>query len=144
MLRTLNALDSEERLTPLGFHLAKLPMDPQTGKMILMGALFSCLDPILSIASCLNFKDPFIFILGKEYKVHEKRFKFCRGEKSDHFMLSEAFRKWEEAESQGYGSSFAYENFLSNHNLHLLRFVELSVTKKLVRAFKGLTLRLEY
>lgn len=123
MLLTINALDNEERLTPLGYHLAKLPMDPQTGKMILMGALFSCLDPILSIAACLNYKDPFIFLLGSEYKVHEKRFKFSRGEKSDHFMLSEAFREWEEAEYGGFGLNFAYENYLSNHNLHLLRFV---------------------
>ncbi|KAK6626795.1 hypothetical protein RUM44_009272 [Polyplax serrata] len=131
MLRTINALDSDERLTPLGFHLARLPMDPQTGKMILMGALFSCLDPILSIAACLNFKDPFIFVLGKEYKVHEKRYNFSLGEKSDHFMLSEAFRRWEEADDEGNGFSFAYENYLSNHNLHLLRNMKRQFAKHL-------------
>ena len=59
MLQNLNALDNEEHLTPLGFHLAQLPMDPQMGKMILMGAIFSCLDPILSIAASLSFKDAF-------------------------------------------------------------------------------------
>lgn len=123
MLRTLNALDREERLTPLGFHLAKLPMDPQTGKMIVMGALFSCLDPILSIASCLNFKDPFIFILGSEHLVHEKRINFSKGEKSDHYMLSEAFRKWEEAEMEGHGWDFCRRNYLSHNNLLLLRLV---------------------
>ena len=55
-LQTINAMDSEEQLTPLGFHLAHLPMDPQTGKMILFGAIFACLDPILSIAASLAFK----------------------------------------------------------------------------------------
>ena len=63
MLHRLNALDWEENLTPLGFHLAKLPMDPQTGKMILMGAIFSCLDPILTVAATLSFKDPFVIPL---------------------------------------------------------------------------------
>lgn len=32
LLRTLNALDANENLTPLGYHLAKLPLDPRTGK----------------------------------------------------------------------------------------------------------------
>lgn len=63
LLQVLNALDDEENLTPLGFHLAQLPMDPQLGKMILLAALFRCLDPVLSIAASLSFKDPFILPL---------------------------------------------------------------------------------
>lgn len=47
-------------LTPLGYHLAKLPLDPQTGKMILFGAMFGCLDPILTVAASLSFKDAFV------------------------------------------------------------------------------------
>jgi len=54
-----NAFDDGERLTPLGYHLARMPLDPHTGKMVLMSAMFSCIDPILTIAACLNFKDPF-------------------------------------------------------------------------------------
>lgn len=34
LLRTLNALDKDERLTPLGYHLAQLPLDPRTGNFI--------------------------------------------------------------------------------------------------------------
>ncbi|XP_043228937.1 ATP-dependent DNA/RNA helicase DHX36-like, partial [Amphibalanus amphitrite] len=63
MLRQLRALDSDEHLTPLGFHLARLPMDPQTGKMLIMAALFSCVDPVLTVASCLSFKEPFVIPL---------------------------------------------------------------------------------
>lgn len=33
LLRTLNAIDSKECLTPLGYHLACLPLDPRTGKI---------------------------------------------------------------------------------------------------------------
>jgi len=56
----LNALDEKENLTPLGFHLAKLPIGPLEGKMIILGAMFSCLSPIMTIAASLNFKDPFV------------------------------------------------------------------------------------
>ena len=58
-----NALDRNEELTPLGYHLAALPVSPRVGKMILFGAIFSCLDPVLTVASVLGFKDPFVFPL---------------------------------------------------------------------------------
>ena len=69
LLISLNAIDPSEQLTPLGFHLAHLPMDPQTGKMILLGAMFSCLDPVLSIAASLSFKVNFF-----DCKLHSKCF----------------------------------------------------------------------
>ena len=59
MFISQNALDKDERLLPLGKHLARMPLDPHTGKMILYAAMFKCLDPILTIAASLNFKDPF-------------------------------------------------------------------------------------
>lgn len=60
MLQAINALDRDENLTPLGFHLARLPIDPLTGRMLLMGAIFSCISPILTVAASLSFKDPFV------------------------------------------------------------------------------------
>lgn len=60
MLQAINALDREENLTPLGFHLARLPVDPLTGRMLLMGAIFSCIAPVLTVAASLSFKDPFV------------------------------------------------------------------------------------
>lgn len=36
LLRTLNALDKDEHLTPLGYHLAYLPLDPRTGNFIVI------------------------------------------------------------------------------------------------------------
>jgi len=35
LLQTLNALDKYENLTPLGYHLAHLPLDPRTGNFII-------------------------------------------------------------------------------------------------------------
>uniref|UniRef100_T1H4P7 Helicase associated domain-containing protein n=1 Tax=Megaselia scalaris TaxID=36166 RepID=T1H4P7_MEGSC len=40
LLKRIEALDENETLTPLGLHLAHLPVDPQMGKMLLLGALF--------------------------------------------------------------------------------------------------------
>jgi len=60
---TQRALTAAEELTPLGYHLANLPVSPRIGKIILFAAIFSCLDPVLTIASALGFKEPFVIPL---------------------------------------------------------------------------------
>lgn len=47
----VGALDKAEELTPLGQHLAALPVDVRIGKLLLYGAMFSCLDSALTIAA---------------------------------------------------------------------------------------------
>lgn len=57
-LLELGALDSEDRLTPLGRTLAKLPVDPRVGRMVLAGDREGCLPEVLVIASALSVQDP--------------------------------------------------------------------------------------
>lgn len=59
-LRDLGALTPDEKLTPLGYHLASLPVDVRIGKLMLLGSIFRCLDPALTIAASLAFKSPFV------------------------------------------------------------------------------------
>lgn len=59
-LRDLGALSADEKLTPLGYHLACLPVDVRIGKLMLFGAIFRCLDSALTIAASLAFKSPFV------------------------------------------------------------------------------------
>lgn len=40
LLRTLNAIDNNENLTPLGYHLAHLPLDPRTGELLILFCVF--------------------------------------------------------------------------------------------------------
>ncbi len=120
LLTTIQALDEREQLTPLGFHLAHLPMDPQTGKMILMGAVFSCLDPILSVAASLSFKDAFVVPLGKEEIVDKKKRELSSGTRSDHLMLANVILDWEDARERGRSRDFCWEYFLSESTLKML------------------------
>nr|XP_037281497.1 LOW QUALITY PROTEIN: ATP-dependent DNA/RNA helicase DHX36-like [Rhipicephalus microplus] len=119
-LITLKALNEDETLTPLGYHLAKLPLDPQTGKMIIMASIFSCLDPILTVAASLSFKDAFMVPLGKEKLVEKVKKQFAGDSKSDHIMLVNVFSQWEEAVRHRNGNQFCYENFLSWNTLKML------------------------
>ena len=49
----------EGELTPLGHHLATLPVDCRVAKMLVYAAVLSCLSPALTIAACLSYKSPF-------------------------------------------------------------------------------------
>ena len=55
-LRDVGAIDQEESLTPLGYHLANLPVDVRIGKLIIFGSVFKCLDSALTIAACLSYR----------------------------------------------------------------------------------------
>ncbi|KAF5296611.1 hypothetical protein FQA39_LY12439 [Lamprigera yunnana] len=113
LLKRLNALDSDESLTPLGYHLAKLSIAPQMGKMVLFGALFSCLDPMLSVAASLDFKDLFLLSLGKQPLIDERRRTLSSGWLSDHLVLFNAFYEFEHTDVQD-ARTFCSENFLSS------------------------------
>ncbi|XP_021572161.1 ATP-dependent RNA helicase DHX36 isoform X2 [Carlito syrichta] len=121
-LMELNALDKQEELTPLGVHLARLPVEPHIGKMILFGALFCCLDPVLTIAASLSFKDPFVIPLGKEKIADTRRKQLARGTKSDHLTVVNAFEGWEDARRRGfrYEKDYCWEYFLSPNTLQML------------------------
>lgn len=119
-LQNLQALDDNEELLPLGYHLARLPLDPHTGKMILFSAMFGCLDPICLIAACLNFKSPFFTPLGKEAQADRCRKALAGDSPSDHIMLLKAFKKWEIASRNGNGRKFCYDNFMSENVCKML------------------------
>ncbi len=57
-LEELAALDSQGRLTPLGQHLARLPLDPRIGRMLLASAELGCLTEMLVIVAALSVQDP--------------------------------------------------------------------------------------
>lgn len=138
-------MDENENLTPLGYHLAKLPLDPQIGKMLLMGVTMSCLTPILSIAATLSHKDPFYlpivsghlfpfdlfvkrnilicFLLqGEEKLLNERKLALDRGHKSDHLIMAEVMDQWEKVErNRNAAKRFCDENFLTRGNLYELR-----------------------
>ena len=58
LLQELGAVDDERQLTGLGRQLAKLPLDPRVGRMILAGRDHQCLAEMLIIASALSVQDP--------------------------------------------------------------------------------------
>lgn len=123
MLRDMQAIDKNDgdKLTPLGYHLASLPVDPRIGKMIVFGAIFQCLDPILTIAASLSFRSPFCSPLDKRDEADERKRAFCDAE-SDSLTLLKAFNGWIAARNNGKGVEYSFlrTNFLSRVTLEMI------------------------
>ncbi|MEC5388091.1 ATP-dependent RNA helicase HrpA [Uliginosibacterium sp. H3] len=58
LLNELGAVDDDNELTPIGKELAKLPLDPKIGRMLLAARDRGCLDEVLVIAAALSTQDP--------------------------------------------------------------------------------------
>ena len=87
----------EQRLTPLGRHLANFPVDVRIGKLMIYGSVFGCLSSAVTIAACLSYKSPFSISDDTEHSrqleaLTEKL--FGGKQRSDHFMMLAAFDAW--------------------------------------------------
>lgn len=76
----VKALTTSEDLTPLGLQLSRLPLDVFLGKLVLLGALYQCLDAALSIASILSSRSPFSAPMGASAQVEQAKLAFKRGQ----------------------------------------------------------------
>ncbi len=58
LLAELGAVDAGKALTPVGWQLAKFPIDPRIARMIIAAKQENCLNEVLIIASALSVQDP--------------------------------------------------------------------------------------
>ncbi|VDL26538.1 unnamed protein product [Hymenolepis diminuta] len=130
--------EDNDVLTPLGHHLANFPLDPQCAKLLILGALFCCLQPALAVAACLAFKDPFEVPLGQEAVADAKRREFAEDSQSDHWAFYSALREFRQLRHNDRWN-FCRDNFLNCNTMQdLLRlmqdFVELLYERRYIRS----------
>lgn len=114
----VDALTQAEELTPLGQQLAKLPLDAQLGKLILLASIFNCVDFALTTAAILSSKSPFLAPMNAKKQADTIRLGFKRGN-SDLLTAYNAYLTWKKI-CQTPGQSelrFCQKNFLSPQNL---------------------------
>ncbi|XP_064116471.1 ATP-dependent RNA helicase A-like, partial [Macrobrachium nipponense] len=101
ILREMKCLDRHDELTPLGRILARLPIEPRLGKMVILGSIFFCGDAMCTIAAH-NSTSPEIFIIPPEFRRLSPFQKAFSGNRfSDHIAALNAFNCWEEARVGG-------------------------------------------
>ena len=144
-LTQLGAMDHDMQLTPLGFHVASLPLEARLAKALLMGSVLACVEPVAIIAACLTHRSPFMAPFDKRDAADAARRSFSAklgGERSDHLTLLEAYKAWRREASSGNAKSREYKwchtNFLSINTLRMIeatknQFLRLLVSVRFCR-----------
>jgi ATP-dependent helicase HrpA len=95
LLAELGAVDEARELTGVGRQLAKLPIDPRVGRMVLAAHAEGSLPEVLIIAAALSIQDPRERPLERAQAADEAQKKFA-DEKSDFFAFLKLWRFFEE------------------------------------------------
>lgn len=119
-LKMIGALDENENLSYLGKYLSVLPVDPKLGKMLIMGAIFRCFDPVLTIVAGLSVKDPFLLPQDKKDLAGSAKSRFSAKDYSDHMALVRAYEGWKDADREGSSYEYCWRNFLSSQTLQAI------------------------
>ncbi|KAL1457180.1 hypothetical protein WDU94_001840 [Cyamophila willieti] len=93
MLREMKCLDANDELTPLGKILARLPLEPRLGKMLILGSIFNCGDALNVVAASASGSNE-IFITERRLSYAQRAFTGSRY--SDFVAVINAFNKWDE------------------------------------------------
>lgn len=127
LLTDIGALGERERLTPLGKHLAALPLHPRVGKMLLFAALFQCLDPVLTVAASAAARSPFVTPVDPAQRrgadAARRQFADAAGGSSDHLAVVSAHAAWEAARGRGGASAerqFCAANYVSGGTMSMI------------------------
>ncbi|KAG8368831.1 hypothetical protein BUALT_Bualt15G0087700 [Buddleja alternifolia] len=135
-LYEVGAIEGNEELSPLGYHLAKLPVDVLIGKMMLYGGIFGCLSPILTISAFLSYKSPFVYPKDERENVERAKLALLADKtggatvavdgsrQSDHLIMLIAYQKWDKilsVEGVKAAQKFCSSHFLSSSVMYMIR-----------------------
>ncbi len=125
LLQELNAVDETRELTETGRELARLPLDPRIGRMLVAARAERCLAQVRIIAAALSVQDPRQRPVDKAGAADERHAQFD-DERSDFLARLNLWKlfegRWERA---------CRENFLSIPRMREWRDVESQLGKTL-------------
>ncbi|KAF2167022.1 hypothetical protein M409DRAFT_66126 [Zasmidium cellare ATCC 36951] len=135
-LKEIEALTQDESLTALGRTLSKLPVHPSLGKMILLGIVFRCLDPMIVLSSLDQDRSLFVSPPGNRAAARQALNRYNQ-HNSDQLAIYEAFKELRTLRSKDGLSSaehHARRNFLHWGSFKSVAATAASIEKILIES----------
>lgn len=121
LLQELGAFDTKGAITDVGRRLARLPLDPRVGRMILQADTEGCVREVLILAAALSIPDPRERPSDREEAARQKHARFA-DEHSDFISYLNLWNYLREQRNQLSGSAF--RRMCRDEFLHYLRIRE--------------------
>jgi len=140
LLLELGAIDDKRKLTYVGKQLARLPIDPRLGRMVLAAEDKNCLNEVLLIVSALSVQDPRERPVEKQQKADEQHKQF-RDENSDFIAMLNLWETY--SERKKHLTQNKLRQYCKQHFLSFMRLREWSETYQQLRSMvKGMGLKM--
>ncbi|CAG5867770.1 unnamed protein product [Menidia menidia] len=163
LLRKIGACHPDNHcLTPLGHHLASLPVNVKIGKMLIYGAILGCLEPIVrpakncfvpphpapsahlrflngsfqaTIAAAITEKSPFSTPMNRKEEANLAKGALALAS-SDHLTIYNAYLGWRNSQSEGPRgeASFCRKHFLNRTALITIENVKQDLMRMVEQA----------
>ncbi|MGK2868714.1 MAG: ATP-dependent RNA helicase HrpA [Mycobacterium sp.] len=121
LLQELGAFDAGGALTEVGQRLARLPLDPRVGRMILAADTENCVREVLVLAAALSIPDPRERPADREDAARQKHARFA-DDNSDFISYLNLWNYLREQRKER--SSSAFRRMCRDEFLHYLRIRE--------------------
>ncbi|XP_029301118.1 ATP-dependent RNA helicase DHX29 [Cottoperca gobio] len=131
LLRKIGACHPDTHvLTPLGHHLASLPVNVKIGKMLIYGAILGCLEPIATIAAAISEKSPFSTPMNRKEEANLAKAALALTN-SDHLTIYNAYLGWKNSQIDGQRAEMSYcrKHFLNRTALITIESVKHELMK---------------
>ncbi|HEY8119551.1 MAG TPA: ATP-dependent RNA helicase HrpA [Methylophilaceae bacterium] len=139
LLQELGAVDAKRQLTEVGSQLARLPLDPRVGRMMLAGRKENCLREILIIGSALAIQDPRERPMDKREAADQAHAKFAH-ESSD-FM---SFLKLWEFYDDAFKNKKSNKELLNKCHTNFLSFLRMKEWRELYWQLQEIVEEMEF
>ncbi|KAI4312226.1 hypothetical protein MLD38_037063 [Melastoma candidum] len=112
ILYSLEVLDDDAKLiSPVGFHVAEIPLEPMISKMILSSNQLGCSEEILTISAVLSVQSIWVTGRGVRKEFDEAKMRFAAAE-GDHVTFLNVYKGFLES---GKSSNWCYKNYINYH-----------------------------
>jgi len=125
MLGEIGALtidEESEKLTHLGKYLSFIPTDLQSGKLLLLGCIFGCVEICLTIAAVCSSGSPFLRNFDVKDEVNKAKFALGRNQ-GDLLAAAFAFHEWESSPRE------LRKKFIADNHLSYLTLQDIQSTR---------------
>jgi len=135
-LQELGALDRHNRITTIGSHMARLPLDPHIARMVLAARQENALREVMVIAAALSIVDPRERPYDRQAEADEmhKRFTVPGSDFLSLYKLWEEYSgEWELLKTQNRMRKFCKEHFLSYTRMQEWHDVYTQIRESVIR-----------
>jgi ATP-dependent helicase HrpA len=138
-LQELGAVDAQRKITDIGLQLARLPLDPRVGRMILAAKKEACLQEVLIIASVLSMQDPRERPMDKRDAAANAHAKFA-GEGSDFMSFLKIWDWYQDA----FKNKKSNKDLLNQCHANFLSFLRLKEWRELYLQLLEITEEMQF